>query len=240
MSRRILLVIAFVGVSLMACCCAGVAPQKGNAEVPPPPETPEEFVGRFGKPDLDESNENDDPKPKTPTRRLYFKSEKVRAIFTSSDNQAPPRNWKLAALEADITGKAISEKEFLAVMAYRDSEKQKIGAKIDAEKKAQEVEKQAKAMEDLKEVLRPKAHQNVTRANFEKIIDGMTLFQVEEILGPGPSIKKETKEGGVLVVTWASGGPAQEALLVEGVTIITVTFRKNSVESKTIEERKHP
>jgi hypothetical protein len=67
----------------------------------------------------------------------------------------------------------------------------------------------------------------VTRANFERIRDGMTLQEVEAILGPGGQI---AAVGNLRTLNWANffPGPAQRAIS------ITITFMDNRVSQKVI------
>ena len=212
--RRISIAIAFVGFNLMACCCAGVAPRPpaipaapGAAPAAPAP-APEvqiprlpidydKFAERFGKPSF--TNDGDR------RRMASFDDEKVRLIFIPAGEAA----WKISEILDNETGKPISESELLQRLAKRDAEKIAADARIAAESA-------------IIEAAKPK----ITRANYHKIADGMTLAEAQQILGPG---KEDARSGGLQIVTWQSVPAA-----FQQPTIITITFQNNRVKAKAV------
>lgn len=63
----------------------------------------------------------------------------------------------------------------------------------------------------------------VSRRNYNKIQNGMTLREVQAILGPG---KEGARSGDIVIATWESGGFSP--------VIISITFHGGTVESKAI------
>jgi hypothetical protein len=63
----------------------------------------------------------------------------------------------------------------------------------------------------------------VNRANYERIEDGMTLAEVEDILGRG---KEGARSGNITVVTWQSG--------IVGLRVISITFEDGRATAKVI------
>lgn len=70
------------------------------------------------------------------------------------------------------------------------------------------------------------ASRGVNRTNYNKIRNGMSLDEVQDILGPG---KEVARAPGVLVVTWES-----KPEFLQQPTIISITFENNRVEAKAI------
>jgi hypothetical protein len=65
--------------------------------------------------------------------------------------------------------------------------------------------------------------QGVSRANYDRIADGMSVGQVEAILGPG---REDMRAGNLRVLHWQSG--------VIGLRIISITFEDDRVAAKAI------
>lgn len=68
-----------------------------------------------------------------------------------------------------------------------------------------------------------KRQTRVTRVNYDRIEEGMTYEEVQEILGPG---KEVSRAGDLVVVNWEGG--------VLGLRVITVTFEGGRVTAKGI------
>lgn len=105
--------------------------------------------------------------------------------------------------------------------AAAEKERKELEEKAKAEREAAEREAARKKAEAV-EAARPKP----SRANYNKIKIGMSLGEVQAILGPG---EENARGPGVLIATWQS-----EAGLLELPTIITITFQNGRVESKAI------
>ncbi len=114
---------------------------------------------------------------------------------------------------------AVAKKEYDEAAA--EKERKELETKAKAEREAAEREaarKKAKA----EEAARPKP----SRANYDKIKLGMSLAEVQAILGPG---KENARGEGVLIATWQS-----EAGFLEMPTVITITFQNGRVVNKAI------
>lgn len=97
-----------------------------------------------------------------------------------------------------------------------------VAAAVLAEKKTKEAQEARKA-----EAARRYAEEHrVSRANYDKIKSGMSLADVQAILGPG---KENARGEGFLIATWQS-----KAGFLEMPTIISITFQNGRVESKAI------
>ncbi len=97
-------------------------------------------------------------------------------------------------------------------------------ANIQQELAAQKAEQRANAKAEAeRRAAEEAAKPGPTRANYNKIQNGMSLAEVQAILGPG----RESASGpGVQVVTWQSDGLFT--------TIISVTFQNNQAQAKAI------
>ncbi len=205
MTRRLSLLVAIVGLNLMACCCGGLPGAKTKTEAASPapsspPEALDKFVERFGKPDSDDT-EGD-------TRTLVYKPEKLKAVYVAADKEKPPKAWKIKEYLSTFSGDKIDNQAVLVWMRERDPEQK-------AARDAAIAAAKAKADEDAKPA--------VTRAKYNEVKVGMTVDEVQAILGPG----KENASGpGVLIATWQSGGINN--------TVISVTFQNGRVQSKAI------
>ncbi len=86
---------------------------------------------------------------------------------------------------------------------------------------------QAKAEQDAKisqqQAQAAKPKRGVSRANYDRIKEGMTIQEVQDILGPG---KEASRAGNLRVVTWQSG--------IVGLKIISITFENDRVAAKSI------
>jgi hypothetical protein len=120
MNRCLALMVASIGLNLMACCCAWL-PQSGVKGKPLPRDL-DAFVARFGQPDKDTSTETEKPLPKNPKRWLVYEKENVKAEFIGDGDQRPPEKWLLLHNFNNATGVPLSSDEFLKAMTARDQE----------------------------------------------------------------------------------------------------------------------
>lgn len=105
--------------------------------------------------------------------------------------------------------KVVQEREILAA-------KKQVDAQARVEQRKMEVEER-------KSQKQPKSDsRKVTRANYDKIQEGMTLLEVEELLGPG---KEAASAGNLKIITWQSG--------IIGLKLISITFEDNRVAAKS-------
>ena len=88
-----------------------------------------------------------------------------------------------------------------------------------AKERREEAEREAKRLAAI-EAAKPRP----SRANYNKIQNGMSLAEAQQILGPG---KEAAQAPGIQVVTWQS-----DDLL--STTIISITFENNQVQAKAI------
>lgn len=85
-----------------------------------------QFVCRFGKPDLDDSTENDKPRPPIVTRMLSYKKEGVRAAYVPDAKMGDPppyRKWKLIGFQDPKSDAVLSAQEVVHRLQARDSKK---------------------------------------------------------------------------------------------------------------------
>ena len=135
--------------------------------------------------------------------------------FVKDGNHNEAKTWIKRGLDDNlkVEYKDAAAKELFA--AAKKEHEASVANAAEEKRKNQEAAAKAKAEEDAK----PKP----TRANYNKITNGMTIAEVQAILGSG----KEAASGeGILIATWQSDGFAT--------TIISITFQNNRVTSKAI------
>lgn len=204
MIRRTSLVIAIIGFNLMACCCGGA----GNQAKPKPvaidpeakaaedkannplPDTPEDFLARFGKADSDKIVDGN--------RIIRFSGEEICVRFVFEPLE--PRKWKFAKSIRDDTDAPLPNADALYYLSNRDAVKLKAKAAAEA------------------------AKPRIRRENYNKIKNGMSIEEVEAILGFGT---ENARSPGFVIVTWER----REALKH---VIITGTFQNGQLASKAI------
>lgn len=111
MNRRIALSISFIAINLMACCCGGVGPAKAPVSLP---NSPDAFIAKFGKPDVDDNTNDDNPRPLMPTRWLVYRKQNTRVFFIPSDDHKVGERatgWQLLHAQEDDASKAILSSE---------------------------------------------------------------------------------------------------------------------------------
>jgi len=90
---------------------------------PPPPlrlaDGPSLLTARYGPPDLDESTENDTPRPALVTRLLTYTPERVRAVYVRNHSAAGPPRWGLLGFAEPGTNAVLSPDEVAERMAGR-------------------------------------------------------------------------------------------------------------------------
>jgi hypothetical protein len=73
------------------------------------------LISKYGKPDIDDSTQYDNPRPPIVTRWLIYKKENVRAWYVpdgvSIDDPPPYHKWKLFSFVDEKTKKPISAYE---------------------------------------------------------------------------------------------------------------------------------
>lgn len=78
---------------------------------------------RCGKPDRDESTENDVPRPPIPSRIIEYRKSKLRIAYVPGGNtrvgDPPPYKWKLLGIVDMRTNKAVSAAQLEAVISKR-------------------------------------------------------------------------------------------------------------------------
>lgn len=214
MNRRAALAIAFIGLNLMACCCGGagrpqIPPQQVQAKPEPVPLTADEIIARFGEPNSDETNDG--------TRILRYSGEAIMvkavcepgrptAFFHDKTGDPLPTTNAIDRLAARETIKAIEAKE-----ASRQAE---------AAKRAKEAEERRKRLAEAAEANKP----IVTRENYNKLIDGISLSDAQSILGPA---KEVSRAGGIQLVSWERREFLRHV-------IITATFENGQLKAKAI------
>lgn len=216
-NRRIALLISIIGFNLMACCCGGMPAAKTVKEEvgfkpSTPPSDPEKFIERFGLPDED----NQDEKPEKTTRTLTYTGQNAKATFDAGDKKNP--QWSLARIENLKTKAVMTNDEFLKIMGdvQRDSEKR---AYLDAQAEARrKKEAEAAALAAAKE-----KEPAVTRAKYHEIKTGMSIPEVEALLGYG---KETSRTQHHVNIVWRSKG--------HPTTIISITFGSGGVKAKSI------
>ncbi len=321
MNRRIALLVSFIGLNLMACCCGGVgntpavnAPaakspggnqgkenqaEKGGAskekldpnwdaafneienaknkeigdlkrkvveldqqykepvyKLPNLPNTPAEFITRFGKPIEDRGSKGEMRTKSTYMRWLIYQEDGLRAVYLVPDGETPPKTWKIQKYLHHKTGEVYDADAVAKILSARDIEQHAIDAKKKAARRAHDettkpfrdsialaTKERDKAIASRNKIIADKekaardaeaarlaaieaAKPKVTRANYGKVVQGMSLAEAQDILGPG---KEAAQSGGIQVVTWQST-PG----LLEQVTIISATFQNNRLVSKSI------
>lgn len=85
-----------------------------------------QFVCRYGKPDVDDSTENDGPRPPIVTRMLTYKKEGVRAAYVPDariGDSPPYKKWKLIGFQDPKTDAVLSAQEVVRRMQARDTKK---------------------------------------------------------------------------------------------------------------------
>lgn len=85
-----------------------------------------QFVCRFGKPDIDDSTENDRPRPPIVTRKLIYEKERVRAVYVPDariSDPPPYRRWKFIGFQDPDTNVVLSAQEVVRRMQARDTKK---------------------------------------------------------------------------------------------------------------------
>jgi hypothetical protein len=85
-----------------------------------------QFVCRYGKPDIDDSTENDRPRPPIVTRMLTYKKEGVRAAYVPDAKAGTPppyRKWKLIGFQDPTNNAVLSAAEVVRRMQGRDTKK---------------------------------------------------------------------------------------------------------------------
>ena len=96
------------------------------------------------------------------------------------------------------------------------------GQQLLAQAKKERDEKVAQKQAD-KEAKANAPKKGVNRANYEKIQDGMTLEEVESILGKG---KEDARAGNLRTMTWQGG--------IVNLKVVSITFEDGRVSAKAI------
>lgn len=100
-------VIVVIGVFSQASKDTGNHPIT-TAQTTPTMDAADSLVAQCGKPSLDDSTANDDPRPPIPTRMIEYRAKKLRFIFVPGDGATmgspPPYRWQLAGI-TDMTAK---------------------------------------------------------------------------------------------------------------------------------------
>ena len=142
----------------------------------------------------------------------------------------PAANGLDELIAQDITKQlfATVKKEHDEALARVAEEKRKAEAEAARKAEEQAKERARKAEEGANERARQQAIEDAkpkpTRANYNRIRQGMTIDEVQAILGPG---KESASAPGVLIATWQS-----DELL--NTTIISITFQDGRVQAKAI------
>jgi hypothetical protein len=146
--------------------------------------------------------------------RLMFESADDRAVAIAAENAK-----RLAAEEKRLKGiedtriDAIEKAMGKEIAAHR-----KVIADAEAARVRQAAEDEAARIAAIEAKL-PK----VTRANYNKLKENMTLDAVQDILGPG---RENAASGGLQVVSWESGAFP--------IVVITCTFQNGYLKSRSI------
>jgi hypothetical protein len=135
---------------------------------------------------------------------------------TKAGNIEEAKTWMKRGLEDQLK---VEYKDPAAKELFAAAKKEHDAAKAEAARKAEE-ERKERARRQAIEDAKPKP----TRANYNKIQPGMTIEEVQAILGPG---RESASAPGVLVATWKS----DDFLLP---TIISITFENGRVAAKAI------
>jgi hypothetical protein len=206
MNRRAAVLISFIGVNLMACCCAGLAPNPNKAQATkqestqaPLPIKADDFLKRFGKPDIDEIDGVE--------RKLVYQKEDVVIAFVRAKDGGDWTVKEYRNVEATVK----TQERVLAHLFDRDTDPsaQKIRDERATAKKREEEEANRPA---------------VSRAKYNECKQGMSLKEVQEILGPG---KEAAQSGGMQVVTWENNSGRR-------LVVISMTFQNGALKAKSI------
>jgi hypothetical protein len=85
-----------------------------------------QVICRYGKPDIDDSTENDRPRPPIVTRMLTYKKEGVRAAYVPEAKFGTPHpygKWKLIGFQDPKSNPVLSAEEVVKRMQARDTKK---------------------------------------------------------------------------------------------------------------------
>jgi hypothetical protein len=118
----ILIILAVIGTYLTS----KVAPSGGfQASAPSAPKDDlDVFKARYGQPDVEDSTENESPRPPIVTRWIIYKKEHVRATYVPGNGHVgdpPPYTWKLIGFQDPRDNSVIRPAEVVNRMKARDS-----------------------------------------------------------------------------------------------------------------------
>jgi hypothetical protein len=89
---------------LLAIIGSNIGPTDPNTAIR---DDVERIISRCGKPDVDDSTANDDPRPLVPTRLLEYKEQSIRFSFipggNTTANDPPPYRWKILGIQDTVT-----------------------------------------------------------------------------------------------------------------------------------------
>lgn len=81
------------------------------------------FISRYGTPDLEQSSENEVPRPPIVTKWLIYKKENIRAVYvpdTPIGSSPPYKKWKQVGFQNHKTNEVIGPEEVVKLMTHCD------------------------------------------------------------------------------------------------------------------------
>jgi hypothetical protein len=121
----ILIILAAIGTYLTST----MAPSPGSQASAPsaPKDDLDVFKSRYGQPDVEDSTENESPRPPIVTKWIIYKKEHVRATYVPGNGHVgdpPPYTWKLIGFQDPRDNSALRPAEVVNRMKARDSKPQ--------------------------------------------------------------------------------------------------------------------
>lgn len=150
------------------------------------------------------------PKPAaTPSSQVAWTSDKIKAI---NEKYAPILERQKGRNEAEEDARIASAKKSMSdELAVVQAEIDAIAAKVESNLAAKKAEAEA-------------ALPKVSRANYNKLRNGISLADAQAILGPGQEV---SQSGGIQTVVWEQRGLLK-------ITTISCTFHNGRLQAKAI------
>jgi hypothetical protein len=121
----ILIILGALGVYLSS----NVSPNGGSQSPAPsrPADDLDVFKSRYGQPDVEDSSENESPRPPIVTKWIIYKKEHVRATYVPGNGHVgdpPPYTWKLIGFQDPRDNSVLRPAEVVNRMKARDTKPQ--------------------------------------------------------------------------------------------------------------------